>query len=180
MRNALCRLNRLPMKQRRRRRRRRRRAHAFQSLVQKRWWRRFVRGKEKQLETLSLFGGTKGRACGRAERILARKISRLVLPRPRRRIVRKYYELLLFLSDARPQYFFFVFVDINARRRRGIDGRRFDKSFRFPQPRSMDFRDWLSVERFVLAIVRDERKLSSFGIKDAEPDLPLTFPWRRL
>ena len=45
----------------------------------------------------------------------------------------------------------------------------------FHNARSMDFRDWLSVERFVLAIVRDERKLSSFGIKDAEPDLPFNF-----
>jgi len=110
---------------------------AFQSLVQKRMVETFCPGKGKTVGNFTLFfGGTKGKEkARRAEHVLARKISRLLsfLGRVGGIVKEKYYELLLFLSDARPQYFFFVFVDINARRRRGIDGRRFDKSFRFPQ-----------------------------------------------
>jgi len=41
--------------------------------------------------------------------------------------------------------------------------------------RSMDFRDWLSVERFLLQIVREEKKLSDVNVADAEPDLPWNF-----
>jgi hypothetical protein len=47
----------------------------------------------------------------------------------------------------------------------------------FHNARSMDFRDWLSVERCMLAIVREERQLSDFNerLKDAEPDLPVHY-----
>ena len=41
--------------------------------------------------------------------------------------------------------------------------------------RSMDFRDWLSVERFLLQIVREEKNLSDVHVADAEPDLPWNF-----
>ena len=41
--------------------------------------------------------------------------------------------------------------------------------------RSMDFRDWLSVERFLLQIVREEKNLSDVHVADAEPDLPWEF-----
>ena len=47
----------------------------------------------------------------------------------------------------------------------------------FHNARSMDFRDWLSVERCMLAIVREERQLSDLNerLKDAEPDLPVHY-----
>ena len=92
--------------------------------------------KRKTVGKLTLFfGGRKEKEkARRAEHVLARKIPRLLSFLGRvGGIVKEKYELLLFLSDARPQYFFLLFFDINARRRYCIDGRRFDKSFRFPQ-----------------------------------------------